>query len=339
MLDVPMRSTIKEVAHRAGVSTATVSRVFNNSPLVVDDTRQRILKVANDLRYHPNPLARSLSTQKAHSIGLLLPDLYGEFFSEVIRGVDQIVQEKDNHLLVSSSHSKTSEVESALKMMRGRVDGIIIMSPAIDSQTLHKNLPHDMPVILLNCYVEGDTIDSINVDNYGGSYEMVKHLASHGHTRIAIIKGTETNYDAKQRLKGYRSAVKESHCVLSTELEIEGDLTKESGYAAGKKILKMTPLPTAIFASNDSMAFGAISALKEEGVTIPNDMAIAGFDDIPIARFMQPKLSTVKISISEFGTLGAQRLYDAIENMDHHRIQHIIIPTELSLRESCGCQS
>lgn len=333
-----MKTTIVEVARKSGVSTATVSRVFNNSLLVSDGTRRKILLVADELRYHPNSIARSLSTQKAHSIGLLLPDLYGEFFSEVIRGVDQIVQTKDNHLLVSSSHSKTTEIESALKMMRGRVDAIIIMSPAIDAHTLHKNLPYKLPVVLLNCYVEGESIDSINVDNFGGSYRMVKHLAEHGHTRIAIIKGTETNYDAEQRLKGYRAAVKEMQCVISGELEFDGDFSEESGFAAGKKLLQITPLPTAVFASNDSMAMGAISALKEAGVAIPHDIAIAGFDDIPIAKYMQPKLSTVKTPISELGAIAAKRLYEAIENSERHQTKQIIIPTDLSLRESCGCR-
>jgi LacI family transcriptional regulator len=204
-----MSVTIKEVASRAGVSIATVSRVFNNAEPVDVGTRERVRKVARELHYVPNVLGRSLSMRRTDSIGLLLPDLFGEFFSEVIRGCDQTAQQYRYQLLVSSSHNSRIAIESALRMMRGRVDALVIMSPHIDAQTLNENLPRTLPVVLLNCYVESKGFDSLNIDNCTGACAMTAHLISHGHTRIAIIKGTEGNFDAAERLRGYRMALEE----------------------------------------------------------------------------------------------------------------------------------
>jgi LacI family transcriptional regulator len=332
-----MRVTIKEVARKAGVSTATVSRVFNDVDQVDEKTRRRVQAVARKLHYTPNAVGRSLSTRRTDAIGLLLPDIHGEFFSEVIRGADQAAQQGRYHLLVSSSHNHRDEIEAALKVMSGRVDGLIIMSPQIDAQTLKTNLPKSLPVVLLNCFVDGVAFDSLNIDNFGGASMVVQHLIQHGHQSIAIIKGTEGNLDADERLHGYRQALAESQIAVSEELELAGNFSEESGYDAVKKILALTPRPTAIFASNDAMAIGALGALREFGVDIPAEMALAGFDDIPIARFLSPTLTSVRVAINDLGALAIQKLVHAIREKNKHAKQHAVIPTSLALRESCGC--
>jgi len=332
-----MRITIKDVAKQAAVSTATVSRVFNNTGPVDEETRQRVLDVSKELRYTPNAAGRSLSTKRTDALGLLLPDIYGEFFSEVIRGADQTAQQNRYHLLVSSSHNHREEIEAALRVMSGRVDGLIIMSPQIDAQTLKSNLPLNLPVVLLNCFVDGVSFDSLNIDNFGGASQMTRHLIQHGHQRIAIIKGNVGNLDADERFRGYRQALLENHLPASDAAEISGSFSEESGYAAVKKILALTPRPTAIFASNDSMAIGALGALRELGVVIPSEMALVGFDDIPIARFLSPSLTSIRVSISELGAMAIQKLVHAIREKNHHAKQHAVIPTSLALRESCGC--
>jgi len=332
-----MRITIKEVAKKAAVSTATVSRVFNNTGPVEAKTRQRVLTTAKKLRYTPNAAGRSLSTKRTDALGLLLPDIYGEFFSEVIRGADQTAQQNRYHLLVSSSHNHREEIEAALRVMSGRVDGLILMSPQIDAQTLKSNLPLNLPVVLLNCFVDGVSFDSLNIDNFGGAYQMTRHLIQHGHQCVALIKGNAGNLDADERFRGYRQALQENHIAASEALEISGSFSEESGYDAVKKILALTPRPTAIFASNDSMAIGALGALRELGVAIPSAMALVGFDDIPIARFLSPTLTSVRVSIHELGALATQKLVHAIREKNHHAKQHAVIPTSLALRESCGC--
>lgn len=332
-----MTPTIKEVAKKAKVSTATVSRVLNKSGAVAEETRKIVLAVARELRYVPNATGRSLSMQRTDAIGLLMPDLYGEFFSEVIRGTDQTAQKNHFHILVSSSHNDRHEIWRALEMMRGRVDGLIIMSPHIDAQTLDSHLPKSLPVVLLNCYVDGASFDVLNIDNFNGACGMMVHLAQHGYKRIAFIKGTEKNYDAEERLRGYRAAVNEYGLERYSSYEVKGNFSEESGYDAAHIIMKCSPRPTAIFAANDSMAIGALSALRQQGVNVPADIALVGFDDIPIAQFIRPALSSVRVRISELGRLAIERIVHAIKEKNTHEKHRIIVPTTVIARESCGC--
>lgn len=329
--------TIKDVAREAGVSIATVSRVFNNVGPVDEKTRQRVRHVARQLRYVPSAIGRSLSTRRTDAIGLLLPDLFGEFFSEVLRGSDQTAQHSHFHLVVSSSHNNKEEIKAALAMMRGRVDGLVIMSPHIDAETLNENLPQSLPVVLLNCYVESAGFDSLNIDNFSGAYAMVKHLIGHGHRHIAIIKGTEKNFDAAERLRGYRKAIQESGLTPDLRLEFTGDFSEAGGYEAAKQILRSSERATAIFACNDSMAIGALSALREQDVRVPEEIALAGFDDVPIASYLTPSLTSVQVGIHNLGVRAIDTLIHAVRNKNAHRKQQILLPTTLSLRESCGC--
>src|ERR1051326_1839001 len=296
-----MGVTIKEVARKARVSTATVSRVINNSGSVDEGTRRIVVEAARELKYLPHAVGRSLSTRRTDAIGLLLPDLHGEFFSEVIRGADQSAQNNKLHLLVSSSHNNQEDIKAALQMMRGRVDRLIIMSPHISAQALEKNSSQSLPLVLLNCDVDGELFDSLTIDNFNGAFQVVKHLFSHGHKRIAIIKGTERNFDSLERLRGYRTCIEQEGAERDLHLEISGNFSEASGYDGVRKALRRHPRPTAIFASNDSTAIGALSALREEGVKIPAEMAIAGFDDITVARYLSPSLTSVHLGIDDLG--------------------------------------
>jgi LacI family transcriptional regulator len=329
--------TIKDVAKAANVSIATVSRVFNNAVVVEEATRVRVQEASQRLNYIPNALGRSLSTRRTDAIGLLLPDLFGEFFSEVLRGSDQTAQQANYHLVVSSSHNDRAEIRAALRMMRGRVDGLVIMSPHLDAETLNRNLPQSLPVVLLNCYVDTDRFDSLNIDNYGGAYAMTRHLLSHGHKHIAILKGTEKNMDAAERLRGFNVAVADHGGDGGVRYEISGNFSEAAGYDAVKEILALTPRPTAVFASNDSMAIGALSALRDCGLQVPKDIALAGFDDIPIASYMTPSLTTVRVGIHGLGVHAIETVLHAFKNKNEHRKQQVLLSTTLSLRGSCGC--
>lgn len=330
-----MASTIRDVAREAGVSVATVSRVFNNSGPVHEDTRRRIDDVARRLRYIPNGAARTLSTRRTQTIGVVLPDLYGEFFSEVIRGIDQEVQRSGWHLLVSSSHNERAEIEAALRAMRGRVDGLIVMSPDLDAHALAQNLPDKLPVVLLNCAGEDRIYNSLNIDNRGGAYAVVEHLLARGHRRIGLITGPVRNHDAQERLRGAHEALSAAGVTPSQELEVAGDFSEESGHRAALELLELDSRPTALFAANDSMAIGALSALGEAAVQVPDEMAVAGFDDIPISRYVNPSLTTVRVSIPELGGRAARRLFSAMSAPDGEKRQELL-PTQLVVRRSCG---
>jgi LacI family transcriptional regulator len=331
--------TIKDVARLAGVSVATVSRVLNSSAPVREETRDRVLAVAKELRFAPNSAARSLSRRRAGALGVILPDLYGEFFSELLRGIDQESQRAGHSLLVSSSHHDSHGVGAAVRAMRGRVDGLLVMAPEVAAAALEANLPDGLAVVLLNP-MPGAGLDSITVDNAGGARLVVQHLAAMGHGRIAFITGPTRNADAQGRLRGYRAAMRAAGLPVDDALVARGEFTEESGWRAAHAIVSQPgERPTAIFAANDASAVGALAALREAGVSVPEEMAVVGFDDIPIARYATPPLTTVRVAIDVLGARAATLLLRAITGparRPSRGARREIVPAELVVRASCG---
>jgi LacI family transcriptional regulator len=334
--DPPMSVTMREVAREAGVSVATVSRVLNRSGPVGATTRERIEEVARTLRYVPNGAARSLTTARTHTLGVLLPDLYGEFFSEVLRGMDHAARSRGYHLLVSSAHDGPNEVEAALHAMSGRVDGLLVMMPVVERRVLERNLRPGFPTTLLNCAYEEPGADVIAVDNVGGARAMVRHLAEHGHSRIAFIAGAPGNHDAEERRQGYLAGLADGGLVAESRYELPGDFTQQAGYDAARGLVALAPTPTAVFAANDAMAVGALAAFAEMDVHVPGEIAIAGFDDIPMARYVRPALSTVHVGIGKMGARAVEMLLAAVEGGEHEPAV-FRLPARLVLRGSCGC--
>ena len=330
MRDSNRSVTIREVAAKAGVSVATISRVLNGKGPVSEATSRLVMETAQALRYSPHAAARSLSMRRTNTVGLLLPDLHGEFFSEVIRGIDAEARRSRYHLLVSGFHSDETEMTAVLRAMRGRVDGVIVMSPDRKAATLIRQLPLGLPTVLLNSVA--DATRAITIDNYGGALAMVQHLRGLGHDRIAFIRGPEGNADASERLRGFRDAANGAALM-----ELEGDFSEEAGRLAAEKILASDVRPNAIFAANDAMAVGAMAALRDAGVDVPREIAIAGFDDIPIARYVTPPLTTVNVEIAELG----RRAFELLERRMHdpaHDAQNEVLPTNLVIRASCGAR-
>ena len=332
-----MAVTIRDVARVARVSLATVSRALNDSASVADATRERVHAAATKLGYVPHEGARSLSSRRTGCIGAVLPDLYGEFFSELIRGIDRGARAHGLHLLLSSSHGDADEAAAALRAMRGRVDGLLVMSPFVDRHVLDRNLQAAMPTVLLNSAEGGERYPAYVIDNHGGACAMMRHLAGRGHRRIAMIAGPEDNYDARERLSGYVDMLNELLPGVQSQV-LRGDFTEESGYRAGKRLLSMASRPEAVFAANDMMAIGCLFALTEGGLRVPGDIAIAGFDDIPIARYMSPPLTTVRVRIAELGELALERLLQSIAGERPRGHATHSLRTELVVRDSCARQ-
>ncbi|WP_279389039.1 LacI family DNA-binding transcriptional regulator [Luteibacter rhizovicinus] len=331
-----MSVTIKDVAKMANVSVASVSRALNGHGGVTPETQKRIREVAARLRYVPHSAARSLITRRTQTIGALLPDLHGAFFSELIRGIDIAARARGLYLLVSSSHGDAAEAAVALRAMQGRVDGLLVMSPHADQVFLDDNLPVLLPTVLMNSHVTSDRHAVLDVDDYGGARTMVEHLLASGRQRIAFIAGPEVNHDVQERARGYRDAL-EVAGKADTACILPGDFTEESGYRAGKQVLEMSPRPDAIFAANDMMAIGCLSALEEAGVFVPEDIGVAGFDDIPMARYVSPPLTTVRVRIAELGAAALERLVGIIEAPDDAPpLPRETVSTELVIRASCG---
>lgn len=328
----PLNATIKDVATRAGVSVATVSRVLNEKGLVREETVRRVLDAARDLEYVPHGGARSLSMRRTSTVGVVLPDLHGEFFSEVIRGIDLAARARGYHLLVSGSHSDWAEMTAMALAVRGRVDGLIVMVPDMDPQEVQARLPGGVPVVLLNC--RGTTTWSIVIDNARGAEAMVEHLTSLGHEDIAFITGPERNADAAERLRGWRAGLRKAGLAPREQLLAQGDFSERGGYEAASELLAARQPPTAIFAANDAMAIGALSALREKRLEVPGQIAVVGFDDIPIARFVSPPLTTVSVEIAELGRRAFELFIEGTAGGGMPRME--TLDTHLVIRESCG---
>lgn len=332
-----MSVTIRDVARKARVSVATVSRVLNAKGPVLEETRARIQSTIESLGYVPHGGARSLITRRTNTIGVLLPDIHGEFFSELIRGLDGAVRRAGYHLLVSSSHGDRGEAGAVFRAMRGRVDGLVVLSPDLSAAALRASIPESLPVVLLNSSSDAaGPFDLINIDNYNGAFTMVRHFHSLGHERIAFLRGPSPNADAAERLRGYRDALRALRLALDEELEFPGNFREDGGYRAGQRIARMSPPPTAIFAANDAMAIGCLAALRDAGRSVPKDFALAGFDDIPIGVFTAPPLTSVRVSIAELGGSAAERVLHGIRHENAHKRLHQTLPTTLVVRESCG---
>jgi LacI family transcriptional regulator len=333
-----MAVTIKDVAKAANVSVASVSRALNGSSSVTEETRKLVLETARTLRYVPHSGARSLSTSRTNTIGVVLPDLYGEFFSELIRGIDVAARRRGLHLLVSSSHGDAAEAGAALRAMSGRVDGLIVMSPHVDAGFLAANLPDTLPIVLLNTHDAGHQCSSLAIDNYGGASAMVQHLVEMGHRRLVMITGPANNFESEERLRGFRETV--ARLVPDHDpndlVVLHGDFSEESGYRAGHQLQALKRLPDAVFAANDMMAIGCLFALGEAGLRVPRDIALAGFDDIPTARFVTPPLTTVRVRISEMGSRALETLAFQVENPAGTKRSNQVLQTELVVRRSCG---
>jgi LacI family transcriptional regulator len=335
-----MAVTIKDVARAARVSVASVSRALNGHRSMTEATRKRILGAAKKLRYTPHSAARTLITRRTQTIGALLPDLHGEFFSELIRGIDLAARARGLHLLVSSSHGDAREAALALGAMQGRVDGFLMMSPHADAGFLRQNLRAELPMVLMNTPVKRARCAVLNVDNFGGAFAMVQHLVGCGRRRIALIAGPESNFDASERLRGYSAAMAHFAPAIVPQV-LTGDFTEESGYRAARDLLANKLRPQAVFATNDMMAVGCLYAFREAGVRVPDDIAVAGFDDIPFARLIAPALTTVRVRIADFGARALERLAKMIEDSaDAAREKHAqLLGTELVVRQSCGAKA
>jgi len=331
--------TIRDVADAAGVSTATVSRVFNESARVDAATRKRVVVAAGRLNYWPNGAARSLTTSRSHAIGVLLPDLFGEFFSEVIRGIDQAARRERYQILVSSSHADGNELTAAVRSMNGRIDGLIAMALDKRSAELIRRFRQSFPVVLMNTGFRIRGTSSVSIANFEGAFDMGRHLLKLGHHRLAIVKGPEGNTDAEERLRGFRKAIEDAGRARVSLVEVPGDFSESSGYRAAQTLLKARSRPTAVFAANDYMAVGLMGAFRAEGLRVPDDIAVAGFDDIGMAQYLNPPLTTVHVDAYEEGGRAVRLLLASFDPSTKSSTATEVLATHLVIRRSCGSRA
>ncbi|MFN3414050.1 MAG: LacI family DNA-binding transcriptional regulator [Thermoanaerobaculum sp.] len=320
--------TIREVAAHAGVSLATVSRVLNSSALVSEEKKKRVLAAVAALGYTPHEAARSLVRRRTNTVAFILPEVSGDFYSQLLRGAELAAREFGFHLLVSGFHGKALEVKKALRATRGRVDGIVLMWPEVHRDSLLSAIPEGTKVVLLEG-PEDPHHPSLALDNKAGTEAAVRHLVSLGHRVIGHLQGPVTNLDAEARRHAFLSVIRQTPGAVA--VEIPGDFTEGRGYEAAPLFLAQKPRPTAVFAANDASAVGLLLRLAELGVAVPEEISLVGFDDIPLARLVNPPLTTVAAGTEELGRKAVELV---AANPPKRLPQRVLLPTRLVVRRS-----
>ena len=327
--------TIIDVAHKAGVSYATVSRVINNEDYVKPATRERVMLAINDLGYVANRQARSLRGGRTNTIGLLVRDLGTGYIGEIARGIDAELANREYDLMLYTTHGRELKESTYVQTLaRGMVDGLLLVLPRNPENYLKSLEQRHFPHVLIDPQSVEETGPSVSATNYQGAYAATKYLIELGHRRIGLISGPLTMRCVHERLEGYRAALLDHQIGLNPAWISEGDFFQPSGFAGAHQLLTLAVPPTAILAANDVMALGVMEAVRDQGLRIPEDISIIGFDDIPQAASVHPALTTVRQPLEEMGRVAVQLLFEYIENPELPAC-YKVLPTRLCIRGSC----
>jgi LacI family transcriptional regulator len=331
--------TLEDIAEKAGVSRSTVSRVINKQPYVRKEVRERVLKVIQETGFYPNVAARTLALQRSWMIGLVLPRNVVSFFSDpyfprLTQGIAQACNDQNYTLglfLVSEQEDESKIFPRVSR--RGFLDGVLVQSGEIGDQLIERLVNSNMPMIVVGRPFHDSDVSYIDVDNVNGAYQAIKYLCELGYRRIGTITGTINSTAGLDRKEGYLKALVDAGLRVDPSLIMEGDFTESGGYRAMKHLLAAKP--EAVFAASDVMALGAMRAVREAGMTVPEDIAFVGFDDVPLSASPDIPLTTIHQPIYEFGMKAVEILIDLIENGIRPSRQ-VIMDTELIIRESSG---
>lgn len=317
-------TTIRDVAKRAKVSVTAASYALNNTGTISEETRQRVLKAASELNYYPNAFARHLKKRKTLTLGVFITSFGGQFYEEILEGIHQTVLNTEYELIVCP------QARSLRRLLTQRqVDGAIVFDYKVKSELLLKLVSPKFPIVVMDRFIEHECILPLLLDNAQGVREAFDHLYGQGIRRMAFIAGAVDSLDNTERKQTFLEKAAESGLSVPV---YQGNFTRLSGYDIGRMMAAAGDLPEAVFCANDQMAIGFIEAMREAGLRAPQDVAVVGFDDILIARYMQPSLSTVGASRFEWGAQAASQLIRFLE--EGQPFEHVRIPTHLIVRES-----
>jgi len=332
-------STIKDVALHAKVSVATVSHVVNDTRFVSEATRLRVQQAIEELRYVPSALARSLKSNRTHTVGMMIPNNSNPYFAEIIRGIEDTCYDAGFNVILCNSDDDPLKQSTYVRLLSEKqVDGLIVLSSGSDVDLLDTLRTATMPQVVVDREIEELAADLVEVNHEAGGFLATQHLLQLGHRRIACIAGPQALSSARQRVQGYRRALHEAGLAADETLLRHGDFTSAGGHAAMSSLLHITPQadrPSAVFASNDLMAIGAICAAAAAGLRIPKDLSVIGFDDIALAAYSNPPLSSIVQPKHETGALAAQLLLQRIAQPER-QLQRAILQPSLLVRQSTG---
>ncbi|HEY8343762.1 MAG TPA: LacI family DNA-binding transcriptional regulator [Bacillota bacterium] len=335
--------TIKDVAKMANVSPSTVSRVIADHKHISAETKERVRKVMKELGYHPNVIARSLIKRSSQALGLVLSRstesaFSNPFFPEILRGISTVTQSHHYSLVLAAAENYQEEAKQYLRMlMEKRVDGVIILASRVNDELIQRLAEEEYPFVVVGRAQGIKEYTSVNNDNIQAAYLAVRHLLNLGNQRIAFLNGPEEYTFCQDRFQGYCMALREYGIEVNGDYVRNAENLQEDGYRLTKELMSIEPRPHALFAADDLMAIGAYRALKEEGLSIPDDVAVIGFNDNYLAAFMEPPLTTVRIPIYEMGVVAAQLIFHILQNKEACAQQRIL-SSQLIVRESCGAK-
>ncbi len=336
--------TSRDVAERAGVSRTTVSFVLNQveGVQISEETRQRVLRAAQELNYYPDATARSLASRKTRIIGLVLVRsqdrvLADAFLPRVIQGLGSVMRERGFHILLQPVEDVDQPHVYIDLMHTKRVDGLILSGPRSDDEQLRQLIQSGFPLVLLG-QLPNATAHFVDVDNVEAARKAVEHLIGLGHRRIGFIGNAPPQYTAcYDRWQGYKLAMEAAGLEYNEALVRYGDFSEESGFEAMSDLLTVSPLPSAVFVASDAVAVGAMSAIKRQGLTIPQDIAVVGFDDVPLACYVDPPLTTMHLPARKLGQQAGEMLLELIET-GQTKQEKLFLRTRLVIRDSCGAR-
>jgi LacI family transcriptional regulator len=328
---------LKQVAVLAGVSTATVSHVLNNSARVSPKLRERVLKVARELNYQPNSLARSLVTRRSNVVGMVITDIMNPFYGAVTRGAEDVLAREGYTLLVGNTDGNCEKEEAYYRTFRAkRLDGLLLITCPSEYPPayLSRHNAEETPVVLMNRDYPGVRADSVMADSQEGSCRAVAHLLEMGHRRIGIITGPAQHVSSQQRLLGYKRALHENRLPVEDELIREGQFDAKSGYEQARSLLGLRDPPTALYAFNAAMSVAALRAIFDSDLRCPEDIALVSFDDTEWFDLIRPRVSAVAQPSYELGSTAAQMLLQRISGQLTTPPRRTLLKTELIVRES-----
>lgn len=333
-----MKINIKDVAKKAGVSTATVSRVLGDFPGVRDKTRKKVLKAVSELNYEINAVARSLRQKKTNSIGIIVGNVLSQFYSVIAKSVEDTANKFGYHtILCNGDENPEKELEYLKVLKSNRVDGIILVPTGKNSEYVQRLIDSRTKVVLLDRLIEGVDCDAVLVDNTNGAYKVVKHLINQGYRKIGIVDGYLDRTTGAERLRGYLQAIKEAGITKDDSLIKIGNFKKESGKRLTRELLKQSNRPEAIFTTNIDMSMGALIVIKEMGLAIPEDIGIVCFDDSDWALILEPPITVIRQPVYQLGSTAAELLIKKIEG-DKDSLDPkptiVTLNTELIIRNS-----
>lgn len=324
-------ATIKDVARIAEVAISTASLALRNDPKVKDSTRRRVHEVAKSLDYRPHGIARDLKSRRTETVCVLLRDLNGPVYSELLHGIQDEVSARGFNMIVCRSGGQHGAV--ARMLGQRRVDGAIVLAPDIQDDTLLDAVTDDLPLVVLDRVLAAPNIFQVSCDHELGGYMATLHLLQQGHLTIEFIQGDPHSWHNEARKQGYLRALK-NFGIKSKRFDLVGNFTEDGGYRAGMGVFERGILPDALFVANDEMAIGVVRALQERGCRIPDDLSVVGFDDIQLASYISPALTTVRQPMYEMGKTAADMLFRALNGQDNAAT--VTLPTELIVRDSTG---